>query len=53
MLQPRDVIMNGPFKAQIPVSYNEEVQLTNDVTPTGCLKRTTLTEMCLYILRAG
>jgi hypothetical protein len=51
-LQPLDDVINWPFKAHIRRSYSEWVQKTNDTTPTGCLKRATLMEMCWWILEA-
>jgi hypothetical protein len=50
MLQPLDVIINQPLKAHIRRSYSEWAQKTHKVTPTGRLKRATLTEMCWWIL---
>jgi hypothetical protein len=51
ILQPLDVI-NRPFKGHIQHSYSEWAQETQKTTPTGCLKRATLTEMCQWILEA-
>jgi hypothetical protein len=51
-MQPLDIIINQPFKVHIERSYSKWAQKTHKTTPTGCLKRATLTETCLWILEA-
>jgi hypothetical protein len=51
-LQPRDVVINRPFKAHARRSNSEWEQKTYETTPTGRLERATLTEMCRSIVEA-